>query len=54
MLVASLHFISHLDADGQGLALLVGHGGAGLAEEGEDGDTGVATDDGNVEVLGVL
>jgi len=45
---------AELDADGEGLALLVGHGGVGLTEEGKDGDSGMASDDGDINVLGVL
>ena len=47
---------SELDALGQGIELLLGEGDLGghLGEEGENGDSGVSTDDGDVNLVDVL
>lgn len=45
---------TELDAMGQGIELFLGEFEAGLGEQGDDGDARVATDDGNLDILGVL
>ena len=44
---------TELDAFREGLTLVVCHGGPSLAEEGQDGDPGMAADDSDVDLQGV-